>query len=108
MNYRDATSKFIIKKPDSNFLGYGLGLRTEYYETILETNPDVETEYRLKTWTSVYDAPGHYWSVRGALDAVDYYNEVDGDFDKIKLSYEWDWLEQRFSDRYYTTPHQDV
>jgi len=31
-----------MKKPERTFLGYGLGLRTEYYETILETNPDVD------------------------------------------------------------------
>jgi len=37
------------------------------------------------------------WSVRGALDAVAYYNEVGGDYAKLKLSFEWAWLQERFN-----------
>ena len=32
------------------------------------------------------------WSQWGAEDAVEYYNEVGGDFAALKKSYEWDWL----------------
>ena len=28
----------------------------------------------------------------GALDAIEYYDQVDGDFDALKKSYEWEWL----------------
>ena len=42
MTHSDPTSQPTIKKPDTTFLGYGLGLRTEYYDTILETSPDVD------------------------------------------------------------------
>ena len=56
--------------------------------------PDVENEYRLKVWLSEDSgtiASGH-WSHKGAQDAVEYYNAVNGDADELKKSYEWDWL----------------
>jgi hypothetical protein len=34
--------------------------------------------------------------LKGAKDASDYYNEVEGEFNKLKLSYEWAWLKARF------------
>jgi len=57
--------------------------------------PDVENEYRLKVWLkedSGAIANGH-WSSKGAQDAVEYYNEVGGNFEALKKSYEWAWLE---------------
>jgi hypothetical protein len=56
--------------------------------------PDVENEYRLKVWLkedSGTIANGH-WSHKGAQDAVDYYDQVNGDLDQLKKSYEWEWL----------------
>ena len=54
--------------------------------------PDVENEYRLGQWLSVGDGANGVWSLRGAQDAVRYYEEVGGDFDEIKKTYEWAWL----------------
>jgi len=53
--------------------------------------PDVENEYRLDQWLTVDTGAGK-WSSKGAQDAVEYYNEVQGDFDALKKSYEWEWL----------------
>jgi hypothetical protein len=56
--------------------------------------PDVENEYRLKVWLkedSGTIASGH-WSHKGAQDAVEYYDQVNGDLDQLKKSYEWEWL----------------
>jgi hypothetical protein len=53
--------------------------------------PDVENEYRLKVWLDVDHGAGQ-WSSKGAADAVDYYEEVGGDFEALKKSYEWSWL----------------
>ena len=53
--------------------------------------PDVENEYRLKQWLDVDYGAGQ-WSSKGAADAVEYYEEVGGDFDALKKSYEWSWL----------------
>jgi hypothetical protein len=53
--------------------------------------PDVENEYRLKVWLDVDHGAGK-WSSKGAADAVEYYEEVGGDFEALKKSYEWAWL----------------
>jgi hypothetical protein len=53
--------------------------------------PDVENEYRLKQWLEVDHGAGQ-WSSKGAEDAVEYYEEVGGDFAALKKSYEWAWL----------------
>jgi len=56
--------------------------------------PDVENEYRLNKWLDhkTFLTDNVEWSVWGAEDAVEYYNEVQGDFAALKKSYEWDWL----------------
>ena len=53
--------------------------------------PDVESEYRLRQWLEV-DTTDEQWSMKGAEDAVEYYDEVAGDFTALKKSYEWEWL----------------
>jgi hypothetical protein len=55
--------------------------------------PDVESEYRLNKWLDVNsDEADPQWSRLGAEDAVEYYDQVAGDFDQLKKSYEWEWL----------------
>ena len=55
--------------------------------------PDVENEYRLNKWLDVTsDEADPQWSRLGAEDAVEYYDQVNGDFDALKKSYEWEWL----------------
>jgi hypothetical protein len=57
--------------------------------------PDVEAEYRLRTWltpTFRSYAKSWKWSHIGAEDAAEYYDEVGGDFDALRKSYDWDWL----------------
>ena len=70
--------------------------RTAFREVIkLCSSPDVESQYRLKQWLDPNTngiVNNEEWSVYGAEDAVEYYNEVGGDFAALKKSYEWDWL----------------
>jgi len=62
--------------------------------------PTIETEYRLKKWLT--QAQGSYaeWSIRGSQDAIEYYESVEGDYDKLKLSFEWDWLKNYYKTKY--------
>ena len=56
--------------------------------------PDVENEYRLKAWLkedSGTIANGQ-WSHKGAQDAMDFYDSVNGDFEELRKSYDWEWL----------------
>jgi hypothetical protein len=54
--------------------------------------PDVENEYRMNEWLTKGEGVNGHWSVIGAEDAIDYYDQVGGDFDELKKSYEWQWL----------------
>jgi len=53
--------------------------------------PDVENEYRLNQWLTKDNTPDQ-WSIKGAQDAVEYYESVSGDFEQLRKSYEWAWL----------------
>jgi hypothetical protein len=67
--------------------------RTAFRECIKlkDSLPDVENEYRLNQWLTKDNTEGQ-WSVKGAEDAVEYYNAVAGDFAELKKSYDWAWL----------------
>jgi hypothetical protein len=68
--------------------------RTAFRECLkLKGQEDVESKYRLNKWLDVNsDEADPQWSRWGAEDAVAYYEEVDGNFDALKKSYEWSWL----------------
>lgn len=64
------------------------------------TTPSVETDYRLKIWTTRAEGPHAEWCLRGAQDAVEYFESVDGAYDKLMLTFEWAWLRQYFDAKY--------
>jgi hypothetical protein len=76
--------------------------RTAFREVVklkhfMATQPTLETSHRLATWCTVAEGNFANWSIRGAKDAVLFYNQVDGDYEKLKLSFEWAWLQERFN-----------
>jgi hypothetical protein len=76
--------------------------RTAFREVIklkyfMDTEPTLETGHRLATWCEVAEGDFAEWSLRGANDAVRYYNQVGGDYEKLKLSFEWSWLREQFN-----------
>jgi hypothetical protein len=68
--------------------------RTAFREVIKlrASLPDVENEYRMKQWLTVGSGPYGEFSCYGARDALDFYDEVSGDFAELRKSYEWAWL----------------
>ena len=62
--------------------------------------PSVETDFRLKKWQTVGNGAYGEWSIRGAQDALEYYNSVNGDYDKLMLTYEWAFLKDYFNKLY--------
>ena len=62
--------------------------------------PDVETDYRLGIWQSCAEGNNAEWSLRGARDAVEYYQSVNGQYDRLLLTFEWAWLQQYFNTKY--------
>ena len=76
--------------------------RTAFREVLklkhfITTEPTLETSHRLATWCTVAEGDFAEWSIRGATDAVEYYNKVGGDYEKLKLSFDWAWLQERFN-----------
>mgnify|MGYP001494195338 FL=1 len=63
---------------------------------LCEMKPTVESRFRLKKWCEL--GVGNYADLvqKGALDAVEYYKEVNGDKNALQLSYELDWLKEKF------------
>ena len=83
--------------------------RTAFREALklkhsMETKPTLETEHRLNVWCNdhrlVVGAPFAHWSVRGAQDAVEYYNKVNGNYTELLYSFEWKWLNAYFEQKY--------
>jgi hypothetical protein len=75
--------------------------RTAFRECIkLRYANDEESKKRLEVWRTVGDGPYSYLSKYGAIDAIRYFDEVKGDFEKLKLSYDWAWLRDRYNSLY--------
>lgn len=64
-------------------------LKLRYFK---ETEPNIETNYRLKVWSTVAEGQFAEWSLTGARDALEYFDSVNGNIDQLKLSFEWNWL----------------
>lgn len=64
---------------------------------LCEMKPTVESQFRLKKWCEL--GKGQYADLvqKGAIDAMEYYKEVDGDKSALQLSYELDWLKEKFN-----------
>lgn len=73
--------------------------RTAFREAIkLRQGNDDDSRERLDTWLTKAEGDFSEYSIKGAQDAMNYYDEVNGEFDKLKLSYEWGWLHKRFAE----------
>jgi hypothetical protein len=64
---------------------------------LCEMKPTVESKFRLKKWCELGKGAYALLVQQGALDAVGYYKEVNGDKDALQLSYELDWLKEKFN-----------
>ena len=69
--------------------------------------PNIDSKYRLNQWLKADTTSAVAgWSAIGAQDAVDYYDAVDGNFTKLRLTYEWDWLAEYLFKQHNLTPDQ--
>lgn len=79
-----------------------LAWRTAFREVIklCQNKPTVENRHRLKKWTSVGEGKNGEWSLKGANDAQQYYQEHGSDYDKLMLSYDFEWLRKFYESKY--------
>ena len=75
--------------------------RTAFREAIkLRADNTYMSKQRLNVWITKAEGDFAEYSIYGSQDAVAYYDEVAGDMAKLKLSYEWNWLQDYFSKKY--------
>jgi len=75
--------------------------RTAFREVIkLKSDYTDISQERLQVWLTKAKGKFAKDCLQGANDAVEYYSEVSGDIEKLKLSYEWDWLQQYYNRKY--------
>jgi hypothetical protein len=75
--------------------------RTAFRECIkLKASGTEENKERLEFWLTVAMGDFAQYSIEGAQHAVEYYDEVNGDFDKLRLSYDWVWLRTYYETKY--------
>lgn len=75
--------------------------RTAFRESIkLRNNTDAISAERLQAWLSPGTGAHAEWSQRGAQAGVAYWESVDGDLDKLMLSYDWAWIKQYYNKQY--------
>jgi len=78
--------------------------RTAFREVVklkhfMATQPTLETEHRLTTWCTAGHGAFADECLAGARDAAKYYNEVNGDYEQLKLSFEWTWLRKQYENK---------
>jgi hypothetical protein len=75
--------------------------RTAFRESIkLRNNTDEISKNRLNSWLTMANGDYGEWSILGARDGVEYWESVDGELEKLMLSYDWQWIQDLFNSRY--------
>jgi|LakMenEpi03Aug12_release.lakeMendotaPanAssembly.Ray.scaffolds.fasta_scaffold00229_38 hypothetical protein len=76
--------------------------RTAFREVIKLCNDeqDYMSQTRLHTWLAKAEGDFSEYALMGANDAYEYYENNKDDFAKLKLTYEWEWLNQYFTNKY--------
>jgi hypothetical protein len=75
--------------------------RTAFREVVklkmfMDTQPTLETEHRLQTWLTQAKGAFAQDCLRGAHDALQFYNSVSGDPVELQKSFEWAWLRAHY------------
>jgi len=66
----------------------------------VEQGAGIEIQHRLKVWMTYAEGENAEYCLLGAQDADSYYTEVNGDADKLQLSFDWAWLEDFYYSKY--------
>ena len=72
--------------------------RTAFRECVKLCNDNYpESQDRLKAWTTQGNGDFGEYSIRGAMDAIEYFYKVNGEMSKLMLSYDWAWLKDYYN-----------
>jgi hypothetical protein len=68
----------------------------------------VEIEYRLRLWCERAVGENAEHCLAGAKDALEYYAQTNGDYEALRLSFDWAWLKEYYSNKYNARPWLEV
>ena len=71
--------------------------KLKYFSSL---SSDLEIDHRLQTWSTTATGPYAQWALAGANDGIEFCQEVNYQLDQLKHSFRWEWLRQRFVDKY--------
>ena len=75
--------------------------RTSFREAIkLRLEDSTISRHRLNIWSTVGEGDFAQYSIQGAQHAVEYFEQVNGELNKLRLSYDWPWLQEYFNTKY--------
>jgi hypothetical protein len=75
--------------------------KTAFRECIKLCNQtDEASKERLNVWLTKAEGDFAEYCLLGSKDALEYYNIVNGNYEKLMLTYEWDWLENYYKTKY--------
>jgi hypothetical protein len=83
--------------------------RSAFRETMklqreVELGASLEIQHRLNVWCTVAEGDNAEHCIQGALDGVEYYKSVNGDYEALKLSFDWAWCQEYYYNKYGTKP----
>jgi hypothetical protein len=86
--------------------------RTAFREVLkLKNNSqDSDSQFRLEKWATIdlLDNEISHYAILGAADAIEYFDLVQGDHQKLQLSYEWSWLADYAVNKIHRLDSQDI
>lgn len=79
--------------------------RSAFRETMklqreVDLGAGVEIRHRLNVWCTRANGENAEYCIQGALDGVEYYKSVNGDYDALKLSFDWAWCQDYYYKKY--------
>jgi hypothetical protein len=66
-------------------------IKLQYFSVILQQPLSSD---RLDIWKTIFNGTNAEWCKRGVEDAIQYFNSVNGDYNKLLYTYHWAWLDE--------------
>lgn len=63
---------------------------------LADIQPTPESNYRLNTWLTKAEGSFAAECLCGAANAMEYYDSINGDYELLKLSFDWKWLDSYY------------
>ena len=66
----------------------------------VDLGASLEIQHRLEVWCNYAEGENAEYCLQGARDGVEYYKSVNGDYEALKLSFDWAWCQEYYYKKY--------